>query len=550
MLIRFRLLPALFLVVVGGSPILSQDRTAAESAYAEAFRFGLELLAKPESKRTIPDYRKAVSLYRRVVDLDPDPEIAADSLFAVATLYDRMADRAPQGEFRREAVRAYRRLAREYPRSRHRGPALDRAEQLETPVLRKAPVSGKTPLAVVSEIRYRASENYTRVVIQLDREVQFEKQVLQSPDRIYFDLAGTRPGPDLNGRTISVDGVFIKRIRVARNRPEVVRVVLDYNKIRKQTVFALFEPFRIVIDTHGHGSSRKAKTTREFSTARPARPAPSAVATRRKPPETGRAAKRGPQEDLTLTRVLGLKVGRVVVDPGHGGHDPGAIGPGGLREKDLVLSIAKRLKPLLEQRLGTQVIMTRDDDRFIPLEERTAIANQHQADLFISIHGNSSHGRRATGAETFYLNFARSASAQEVATRENAASQRTVGELEDLVRQITKGTHNAESRKLAGVVQANLFSGIKKHRRPFLNRGVKTAPFIVLMGASMPSILTEVGFISNPDEERFLTTAENHQRVAEALFEGVKQYLQDLVNAGSKGDLAGIQVRDRKGKKK
>ncbi|MDE2928365.1 MAG: N-acetylmuramoyl-L-alanine amidase [Acidobacteriota bacterium] len=550
MLIRFRLLPALFLVVVGGSPILSQDRKAAESAYAEAFRFGLELLAKPESKRTIPDYRKAVSLYRRVVDLDPDPEIAADSIYAVATLYDRMADRAPQGEYRREAVRAYRRLAREYPRSRHRGPALDRAEQLETPVLRKAPVSGKTPLAVVSEIRYRASENYTRVVIQLDREVQFEKQVLQSPDRIYFDLAGTRPGPDLNGRTISVDGVFIKRIRVARNRPEVVRVVLDYNKIRKQTVFALFEPFRIVIDTHGHGSGRKAKTTREFSTARPARPAPSAVATRRKPPETRRAAKRGPQEDLTLTRVLGLKVGRVVVDPGHGGHDAGAIGPGGLREKDLVLSIAKRLKPLLEQRLGTQVIMTRDDDRFIPLEERTAIANQHQADLFISIHGNSSHGRRATGAETFYLNFARSASAQEVATRENAASQRTVGELEDLVRQITKGTHNAESRKLAGVVQANLFSGIKKHRRPFLNRGVKTAPFIVLMGASMPSILTEVGFISNPDEERFLTTAENHQRVAEALFEGVKQYLQDLANAGSQGDLAGIQVRDRKGKKK
>ena len=342
---------------------------------------------------------------------------------------------------------------------------------MDKAALRKAPVSGKTPLAVVSEIRYRASENYSRVVIQLDREVQFEKQVLQSPDRIYFDLAGSRPGPDLNGRNISVDGVFIKRIRVARNRPEVVRVVLDYDRIRNHTVFALFEPFRIVIDTHGHGSMRAAKTTREFSTARPARPAPTTVPTRSQPPETRRAAKRGPQEDLTLTRVLGLKVGRVVLDPGHGGHDAGAIGPGGLREKDLVLSIAHRLKPLLEQRLGTRVVMTRDDDRFVPLEERTAIANQHQADLFISIHGNSSRGRRATGAETFYLNFARSASAQEVATRENAASQRTVGELEDLVRQITKGTHNAESRKLAGVVQDKLFSGIKKHRRPFLNRG-------------------------------------------------------------------------------
>lgn len=546
MLMRFRLLPVLALVLVAGSSTAGQDRTAAESAYAEAFRFGLELLAKPESRRTIPDYRKAVSLYRRVVDHDPAPEIAADSLYAVATLYDRMADRVPEGEYRQQAVRAYRRLAREHPQSRHRSAALDRAVQLETTSRRPPPVAGNTPLAVVSEIRYRANENYTRVVIQLDREVTFEKQVLKSPDRIYFDLAETRPGPELNGRTISVDGVFIKRIRVARNRPDVVRVVFDYHEIRNHTVFALFEPFRIVIDTHGHGSGRNAETTREFSTARTVRSTPPAAPAPGKPPESPRASKPIPQEDLTLTRVLGLKVGRVVVDPGHGGHDSGAIGRGGLREKDLVLSIANRLKPLLEERLGTEVIMTRDDDRFIPLEERTAIANQHQADLFISIHGNSSRGRRATGAETFYLNFAESDSAQEVATRENAASQRTVGELEDLVRQITKGTHNAESRKLAGVVQTSLFSGIKKHRRPFLNRGVKTAPFIVLMGASMPSILTEVGFISNPDEEKFLTTSENHQRVAEALFEGVKQYLQELGTAVPKRDVAGIRLRDKK----
>lgn len=544
MLFRFRLLPVLLLVLVGGPVIVGQDRKAAESAYAEAFRFGLELLAKPESRRTIPDYQKAVSLYLRVVNLDPAPEVAADSLYAAASLYDRMADRAPQAKFRAQAIRAYRRLSREHPQSRHRRAALERAAQLETMFRREPRIPETTPLAVVSEIRYRANEHYTRVVIQLDREVTFRKQLLQSPDRIYFDLAGTRPGPELNGRTISVDGVFIKRIRVARNHPEVVRVVLDYDKIRDHTVFALFKPFRIVIDTHGHGSGGKVETTREFSTAQKTRPTPPAAPIPKRPRQSRRAAKGDSQRDLTLTRVLGLKVGRVVIDPGHGGHDAGAIGPGGLREKDLVLSIANRLKPLLEKRLGTEVIMTRDDDRFIPLEERTAIANQHQADLFISIHGNSSRGRRATGAETFYLNFARSASAQEVATRENAASQRTVGELEDLVRQITKGTHNAESRELAGVVQTSLFSGIKKHRRPFRNRGVKTAPFIVLMGASMPSILTEVGFISNPDEEKFLTTSENHQRVAEALYEGVKQYLLDLGIADPKGDLAGIQVRE------
>ena len=544
MLFRLRLLPVLLLVLVGGPAIVGQDRKAAESAYAEAFRFGLELLAKPESQRTIPDYQKAVSLYLRVVNLDPAPEVAANSLYAAASLYDRMADRAPQAKFRAQAIRAYRRLAREHPQSRHRRAALERAAQLETLVRREPRIPESPPLAVVSEIRYRANEHYTRVVIQLDREVTFRKQLLQSPDRIYFDLAGTRPGPELNGRTISVDGVFIKRIRVARNRPEVVRVVLDYDKIRDHTVFALFKPFRIVIDTHGHGSGGKVETTREFSTAQKTRPTPPAAPIRKRPRQSRRAAKGDSQRDLTLTRMLGLKVGKVVIDPGHGGHDAGAIGPGGLREKDLVLSVANRLKPLLENRLGTEVIMTRDDDRFIPLEERTAIANQHQADLFISIHGNSSRGRRATGAETFYLNFARSASAQEVATRENAASQRTVGELEDLVRQITKGTHNAESRELAGVVQTSLFSGIKKHRRPFRNRGVKTAPFIVLMGASMPSILTEVGFISNPDEEKFLTTSENHQRVAEALYEGVKQYLLGLGIAGPKGDVAGIQVRE------
>ena len=154
---RFCLLPVLSLVLVAGSSIRGQDRKAAELAYAEAFRFGLELLAKPESQRTIPDYQKAVSLYRRVVDHDPAPEIAADSLYAVATLYDRMADRVPEGEYRQEAVRAYRRLAREHPRSRHRHAALDRAARLEATARRTAPVADKSPLAVVSEIRYRAN---------------------------------------------------------------------------------------------------------------------------------------------------------------------------------------------------------------------------------------------------------------------------------------------------------------------------------------------------------------------------------------------------------
>ncbi|HZZ15404.1 MAG TPA: N-acetylmuramoyl-L-alanine amidase [Candidatus Sulfotelmatobacter sp.] len=232
--------------------------------------------------------------------------------------------------------------------------------------------------------------------------------------------------------------------------------------------------------------------------------------------------------DLSLIRALGLKIGRIVVDAGHGGHDTGTIGPNGLLEKDLVLDVALRLGKLLEQKLGADVVYTRQDDTFIPLETRTAIANQNQADLFISIHANSSRDASARGVETYYLNFTRSPEALEVAARENAVSDTSVHELQDLVKKIALKEKIDESREFAVTVQRALYSGEAAKNPGVKDRGIKKAPFIVLIGANMPSILAEISFVSNPTDERKLRTPEYRQRIAESLYRGIARYAQGL----------------------
>jgi N-acetylmuramoyl-L-alanine amidase len=240
--------------------------------------------------------------------------------------------------------------------------------------------------------------------------------------------------------------------------------------------------------------------------------------------------------DRSLTRVLGLKIGKIVIDPGHGGHDTGTIGPNGLLEKDVVLDVAKRLGRLLESRLGAEVIYTRRDDTFIPLETRTAIANRERADLFISIHANSSRDSDARGVETYYLNFTSSPEALEVAARENAVSQKSIYELQDLVKKIALKEKIEESREFAGDVQESLYGGLAQNNTHLRNRGVKKAPFIVLIGANMPSILAEISFVSNPTDERKLETSEHRQRIAESLYRGVAKYA---------GGLSGVKVASK-----
>jgi N-acetylmuramoyl-L-alanine amidase len=229
-----------------------------------------------------------------------------------------------------------------------------------------------------------------------------------------------------------------------------------------------------------------------------------------------------------MIRALGLKISRIVLDPGHGGHDTGTIGPNGLKEKDLVLDVTQRLGALIQERMGSEVIYTRSDDTFIPLERRTEIANEAKADLFLSIHANSSTLQSAVGVETFYLNFTTSRAALDLASRENAGSEKTVFELQDLLQKIALQDKVEESKEFAVRIENSLAALSVKNNARAKDRGIKKAPFVVLIGASMPSVLTEIGFISNAHEEATMKRSDYRERIAEALFKGITGYANSL----------------------
>jgi N-acetylmuramoyl-L-alanine amidase len=244
------------------------------------------------------------------------------------------------------------------------------------------------------------------------------------------------------------------------------------------------------------------------------------------PPKVSKPTRDGQR---SLTRALGLKISRIVIDPGHGGHDTGTIGPHGLMEKDLCLDVALRLGHEIEEKLpGAEVVYTRRDDTFIPLEQRTAIANEAKADLFISIHANSSHDEAARGIETYYLNFATSAESMEVAARENALSQESLHDLQDIIKKIARNEKVEESKELASDIQDSLTHRLQLVSQNERNRGVKKAPFVVLIGANMPSVLSEISFISNPSDEKLLKKTDQRQRVADGLYRGIASYLESL----------------------
>lgn len=240
------------------------------------------------------------------------------------------------------------------------------------------------------------------------------------------------------------------------------------------------------------------------------------------------AAKTGSAAVPSLTRVLGLKLGRVVIDAGHGGHDAGTHGVSGLLEKDVVLDVSLRLGALLQDRLGSEVIYTRNDDTYVPLEERTRIANDHKADLFLSIHANSSPFKSVGGVETYYLNFTTTKSSLDLAAKENAGSQSSIFDLKDVLAKIAMKDKIDESREFASSIQTSLFAVSAKNNAAVKNRGIKKAPFVVLIGASMPSVLAEIGFLTNSADEALLRKPEQRQKIAEALYKGVAAYAESL----------------------
>jgi N-acetylmuramoyl-L-alanine amidase len=446
------------------------------------------------------------------------------------------------------------------------------AEQLDT----------QRKLPQVTRIRTWNAENYTRIVIDVEDQVKYQAARIAAPDRIYFDLHKAKLSSTLAGKTLEVQSGLLKTIRVAQNQAGVVRVVLEVDKVKVKdySVFLLPDPYRLVVDVYGPPveTVKSAVHPPAGESAKAAKPAPAperTEATRIKKPaaEPEKAASAGTESargepakpgsaagekpargkaiasareaaaamappvvpqpthngQHSLTRVLGLKIGRIVIDAGHGGHDTGTIGPTGLMEKDLCLDIALRLGKIIKHRLpGADVIYTREDDSFIPLENRTAIANQAKADLFLSIHANSSRDHKARGVETYYLNLSASEDAMEVASRENALSQGSIHELQDLVKKIARNEKLEESRELATDIQDALSKRLQRVSRTLKNRGVRKAPFVVLIGANMPSVLSEISFISNTADEQMLKKPENRQRVAEGLYQGMQSYLENI----------------------
>ena len=422
----------------------------------------------------------------------------------------------------------------------------------------EAPPKAASRLAQVTGVRHWVTPDYTRVVIDVEREVKYGVGRVGNPPRVYVDLYETRPVPAIAGKAVPVEDALLKGMKSGRHQVNVTRVVLYVADLSEYSLSELPNPYRLIVDIRPGqpGPAGAAATSGEAQTPTtasmpPPRPTeaerlPKGREVAASPPNErtekteGAKAARGtvfekvkvaqPNRDGTrsLTRALGLKIGRILLDPGHGGADTGTIGPSGSYEKDLVLDVAQRLGQLIEERLGSEVHYTRRDDSFIPLETRTALANEKQADLFLSIHANSSRSPRARGVETYYLNFTTDPDALEVAARENAVSQERISQLQGLVRKIALQEKVDESREFAARIQAALWRTQPTRTRRVADRGVKKAPFVVLIGANMPSVLAEIAFLSNPQEEKLLRTPEHRQKIALALYSGIVAYAETL----------------------
>ncbi len=443
----------------------------------------------------------------------------------------------------------------------------------------------KSGIIQVTGVRSWSHSDSTRVIIEATGPFEYRADRAHDPERLFLDIPNARPWI-LRRRlaTREVGDKLVRRVRVAESAPNVTRIVFDLKAQADYNITKLDAPERLVVELRPVQLKPAAPVdtavayTPDSLVYRPGTfvypPAPrhaQIVWAATPPPLPGLAdassinlpdlwfasAMRLPRQihlasstqvipaahpaatlDATplasenasrsLTRALGLKVNRIVIDAGHGGHDDGTIGPHGLLEKDVVLDVALRVSKLVQEKMGAEVILTRSDDTFIPLRERTGIANDHKADLFLSIHANSSPAPEVAGTETFYLNFTNAPGSLDVAARENAGSDKSVGELKDLIQSITLNDKIEESHTFAQDIQNTIQAQAERSNAAAHNRGVKRAPFVVLIGASMPSVLAEIGFLSNSRDESNLGKPEYRQKIAEALYKGLAQYSQSL----------------------
>jgi N-acetylmuramoyl-L-alanine amidase len=546
--------------------------------FAEASRQALAELAQPQPSRRSQKEIKAVNKDSKALKPSADADLASDDIGPDKT---EAADPTPAKPSRVIGIRHwstpdYTRVAIDLEQGvkfeAQRIEAPDRIffDLLNTDLDPK--LAGRTfdvgdgLLKDIRTAQFKAGR--ARVVLDLDEVSEFDASLLDNPPRLIIDIhnkpitavsamkarstadvenssAKSIPDP-ASGEALSGEKVSIEKS--ARRNSVVIS-----NGVKKTIVDADSDGPEQAETLAQDSNSNSNKDAAKPDSVDPGKIKPASVDTvsslpsdHAKSPKSKRKAAAAEFDmreaqptasgDRSLIRALGLKIGKIVIDPGHGGHDTGTIGPTGLEEKDLVLDVSRRLGKLLQTRLGAEVIYTRKDDTFIPLETRTAIANQEAADLFVSVHANSSHDHDARGVETYYLNFTSSPEALEVAARENAVSEKSIHELQDLVKKIALKEKIEESQEFAADVQHSLHSGLAAKSPGQRDRGVKKAPFIVLIGANMPSILAEISFLSNPGDEHRLETADYRQKIAESLYRGIAKYV---------GGLSGVKVASK-----
>ncbi len=476
--------------------------------------------------KTPQDSEKALRYSREFIKRYPNDSLADDSWLRVGRILERRGKK-------KEAAVAYQRIvygmedSDTYEIAKKRLAVLtgDPMPRKAEPEVRKEipPTPNPKGYALIKKIRHWSTDDYTRVVIETDKNVKYTSRMLRpdpelkTPPRLYVDLEET-----ILDNSIKVEPItkgLLEKISFASNRPGVSRIVLYIKDLEGHKVFSLPKSeqnpsFRLVMDIKGAG----ARPEKIFADGAPSygKQGPSLES-------------RVPQGEIaSLKQALGLKVRTIVIDPGHGGHDPGAVGPSGLREKDVNLRIAKRLRERLIEEgksFGIEnVYLTRSTDRFIPLEERTAIARKRKADIFISIHCNGARRKKAHGIETYILGFTDDQTSLQLAARENATTTKGLNELGSTLKQYILSAKKEESQEVAGYVQKSIVQNVSRKYKYVNNKGVKKAPFVVLIGADVPSLLIETSFITNPREEKRLKSKAYIERIVDGIILGIKRY--------------------------
>ncbi|MBW1636110.1 MAG: N-acetylmuramoyl-L-alanine amidase [Deltaproteobacteria bacterium] len=493
------------------------------------------------------DLDEAISYYKDTARLFSQDRLADDAYFALGTLFlKQKKDPQKAAEFFSEIVTNYPN-GDKHPEAAKRLKILSKENNIPLPEIMVAS-SRLNNLNYVLPVKYWSSNNYTRVVIMASGPVRYKDVLLEAADgkprRLYLDFKQSYIEPRFRAPVPIEDGL-LRRIRTGQFSTDTVRVVLDIESIGSYKIFSLPDPFRVVIDVRGENlkkdsgliaSDTKPGKNKNIGPGKPHIKHEIVVLRDQKKMAVNQPAVAQQKDEVTITpttkefslaQQLGLGVRTIVIDPGHGGKDPGAMA-NGIKEKDIVLNIAKQLVPILQKDLGCKVILTRSDDTFISLEERTAIANTQGADLFISLHVNAHPVQKVRGLETYYLNFSTNAEAMRVAARENATSTHQMSELQDILSDIMQNSKINESSRLANRVHQTILTKAKPPNRDYArikDLGVKQAPFYVLIGAQMPAVLLEIAFISNTEDAANLTNPHFIRMLTHEISEGIKSYV-------------------------